>query len=261
MPQLSAALPLQAGTSHSQQSGGSTQSSVNTSSGRSVSQSQTNGTEATAAAVNAATIAYERQKELNEAQMRFNAEEALKQREWEEKMANTIYTRSVANMKEAGINPILAANMGLSGASVGSGATASMGGSSAPMANTFANSSAQSLSESSGYGESHGSSWQQGTSDSLYGMQESLNQAKNVVTSVLDTINNSRLMDEIMKGLGVSGKTRETGSAIEVGKEVIKNLPVTLAKGFKHVDDQQKGKRSSNEVKKGYDFRWKGNAH
>lgn len=242
-------IPLTAGTSTSQQSGGSTQASVNTSSGRSVSQSQTNGTEATAAAVNAATIAYERQKELNEAQMRFNAEEARKQREWEENMANTIYTRSVKNMKEAGINPILAASMGLSGASVGSGATASIGGSSAPMANTFANSSAESLSESSGYGESHGSSWEQGSSYSLYGIEEAMNQGKKIIESVIDTINSSTTMDKISKLFGGSG----TGINVkDLATDTIKNLPKALGKTIQDIDRKQQGKHA---IKNGGNFR------
>lgn len=105
-----------------------------------------------------ADIAWQRDMEAYGQQMAFNAEEAQKQRDWQEKMANTVYTRSVANMREAGINPILAANMGLSGAAVGSGATASIGGApSAPLAQSFMDS--WSASNSMGQSEYGGSSW------------------------------------------------------------------------------------------------------
>ncbi len=56
----------------------------------------------------------------------FNAAEAQKNRDWQEKMSNTSYQRAVTDMKKAGINPILAAQNG--GANTGSGATASAAG-------------------------------------------------------------------------------------------------------------------------------------
>lgn len=121
------------------------------------SQSGTNAMDARAWSEAQSALAWSRDMDALQMQMAFNAAEAQKQRDWEERMANTIYTRSVANMREAGINPILAANMGLSGAQVGSGATASIGGApSAPLAQNFMDS----WSASQNASESRGSSWQ-----------------------------------------------------------------------------------------------------
>ncbi len=54
--------------------------------------------------------------------MRFNAQEAQKNRDWQEMMSNTAHQREVDDLIKAGLNPVLSAN---SGASVGSGAQAS----------------------------------------------------------------------------------------------------------------------------------------
>ena len=201
-------------------------------------------------------------------QMDFNREEAEKQRAWQAEMANTLYTRSVKNMKEAGINPILAANMGLSGASVGSGATASLGGSpSAPLAQNFMDSwsASDSYSHGSSFGEGSGSSWGNGSSwgsgwsNSEEGIITALEGLGGMANAALLGINSGNALENINNALGGSSVTKW-------GEKIGENIRNSVVGGVKQIgqaisdkisDLGNKGKNGFNGGGGGHGFKIK----
>lgn len=64
------------------------------------------------------------QERQNRIAMDFSASEAAKNRDWQQMMSNTAHQREVADLRAAGLNPVLSASGG-NGAAVTSGATAS----------------------------------------------------------------------------------------------------------------------------------------
>lgn len=93
--------------------------------------------------------------------MAYNSKEAQKARDWEEMMSNSAYTRAVADMKKAGINPILAAG---SQASTPTAGIASVNALQAQMAREYTDSESRNWSENQSKGGSSGYN----TSESSY---------------------------------------------------------------------------------------------
>ena len=135
----------------------------------------------------------------NTAAMNYNSAEALANREFQERMSNTAYQRTVEDMKKAGLNPILAFANG--GASTPGGSSATISGASMGLASSSAlgvsrsngfvpNSySSTSWSKSDWYNASQ--SWNQMLSEthlSPYGLQKALTNIGNKTDETIENV-------------------------------------------------------------------------
>lgn len=166
--------------------------------------SNTQGINATNMAIqsanNANTTALSAWKEAAE----YNAKQAEIQRAWQERMSNTQYQRAVEDMKKAGLNPIMALANGFSGASIGSGATASMTAPNSFMASTFPEQNSASTSSSQGQSESNG--WSQSES----GLATFLESIRGLTEGLIANLTSSKAIDINLNGLEAFAKQYAT---------------------------------------------------
>lgn len=138
------------------------------------------------------------------AAMQYNSAEAAKNRQWQQEMSSTAYQRAMADMRAAGLNPILAYQQG--GASTPNGSYASIGSSrmDAPSSSAASVSAMQGHMQAPSY---YSSSWQQ---SSAYNMGQS------VMQYYSDPFNSAQSVKKVADKIIQKGK--------ELGEEVKKDM-------------------------------------
>lgn len=176
----------------------------------------------------------------------YNSQQAAINRAWQEYMSNTQYQRAVQDMKKAGINPILAAGNGLSSASIGSGATASMSAPETFMGQSMAEQNSASHSENSSKSENSSSSWEHSES----GLATGLKLMGEAVTSALSGLNSSITINNTLDslkdlGLNVSNEVEDIAdTAVKQGKGTAEKVVGTVKNA-----GNKAGKAASNYAK------------
>ena len=170
-----------------------------------------------------------------ERQADYNSKEAQKTREWQERLANTTYQRTMQDMIKAGINPILAAGAGLSADSVTSGATASVAGATGQALGAYPDSMNSSLSHAEGQSSGRGwSSSESGFATFLKSMAEIFGTISNGLSSGLSiNIDNSfdKLYDKLFPPETQTKEDKEVKESIHEANESKKTSNTKKYKG------------------------------